>query len=93
MYDIPKIRIEVENMKYQIIHAFSAHNDEIQQAVENELSRAIAEYPFADKIRAEARDVISQAIERSMKEFFVYGDGYKVIDSIVRENLKASVEK
>ena len=91
--EIPTIRIEVERMKYQIIHAFAQHNDELEKMVETELTKVFANYPFEETIRHEAYGVITQAIERSMKEFFVYGDGYKTIQAIVNQVIQESIKK
>jgi hypothetical protein len=92
MFDLPKIKIDVENMRYQIVHAFSSHNKEIEKAVDEELKRALENYPFADRIRVEAYDCITKAIHNAVKEYFLYGDGYKTINEIVTKTIKGSID-
>jgi len=87
MYDLPKIRIEVENMRYQIIHAFASHNDEIEKAVETELIKVIQDYDFAGEINQIAREVITQAVKSNLEHFFQYGEGYKIIGEAVAQTL------
>ena len=79
MFELPRIKIEVENMKYQIIHAFASHNDEIGKAVDQELTRVIANYPFSEEVSQLANDVIARAIKATLEEYFLYGEGRKEI--------------
>ena len=84
MMQLPRIRIEVENMKYQIIHAFSSHNDEIERAVDEELTKAIQNYPFDVQIAKLANEVITEAIKSALQDFFIYGEGRKQIEELLK---------
>lgn len=93
MFELPKIRIEVENMKYQIIHAFSTHNDEIEKAVEEQLTKAIAEYPFESEINKVAVGVITDVIKDSLLDYFRYGPGRVLINDVVLQALGGLIKR
>lgn len=92
MLELPRIKIEVENMKYQIIHAFASHNDEIEKAVDRELTKAIANYPFSKQVSQLANDIIARAIKAALEEFFLYGEGRKEISEGI-EKLMSGLTK
>lgn len=91
MFELPRIRIEIENMKYQIVHAFASHNDEIERAVDQELTRVIANYPFGEQVAQIASQVLTQAIKHEIEEFLLYGAGRRVlsdaVDNLITSNL------
>lgn len=91
MFELPRIRIEIENMRYQIVHAFASHNDEIERAVDQELTRIIANYPFGEEIASIASQVLTQAIKREIEDFLLYGAGRQVlsdsVDSLITSKL------
>ena len=83
MLEMPRIRIEVERMKYQVIHAFADHTEEIKAAVEAGLVQAIATYPFEEEIRKASEQVITEAIKDTLTHYFKYGDGRKALDEVI----------
>jgi KaiC/GvpD/RAD55 family RecA-like ATPase len=91
MFELPRIKIEIENMRYQIVHAFASHNDEIERAVDQELTRVIANYPFGAEVASIASQVLTQAIKHEIEEFLLYGQGRKalsdVVDNLITSNL------
>lgn len=93
MFHLPKIRLEIENMKYQVIHLLSQHNDEIEAEVERCVERAIASYPFESEIMLIAKDAISQSIKESIVEYFRYGEGKKFIEQVVLKSVKGLIEE
>lgn len=88
MLEMPKIKIEVERMKYSIIHAFSTHNDEIKDAVEKGLDEAIASYDFAGEISRVSNAVIGEVIKDCILNYFRYGDGRKLINDMVVKSIE-----
>lgn len=87
MYDLPRIRIELDGMKYQIIHAFQSHNQEIEDAVERNLQSAIDNFPFEGTIQELSREIIAGAIKEALECYFKYGEGREVIKKAVVERL------
>lgn len=88
MLELPRIKIEVENMKYAIIHAFSSHNREIEEVVNKQLEAAIANYPFEAEVYRLSGEIITQSIKDSLSDYFKYGEGRKAIDELVKNTLK-----
>lgn len=93
MFNLPRIRIEVDRMKYQVEHLFAQHNDELEQIINKELEAAISNYPFEQQIHEIARDVISNAIEAALKDFFKYGKGSEIIEEQISKALESFYEK
>jgi hypothetical protein len=92
MYDMPKVRIDVEAMRYQIIHAFSQHNDEIEKALDQELVAQLKAFDFKAAVRQEIGQVLQGAISTAIRNFFSYGNpGEKVISEVINSVLKGSL--
>ena len=85
--NFPTIKIEVENMRYEVIHMFQQHNEEIEKIVDEQLKAAIKEYPFEKDIKLIARDVIQVALKHSIEQFFWSEEGRKIIDKVTGEAL------
>ncbi len=87
MFDLPRVRIELDGMKHQIVHAFASHNDETEKAIEEQLTVAIKNFPFEETIRDLSREVISSAIKDALEHYFKYGEGREVIRKAVTDKL------
>ena len=90
---LPRIRIEVDRMKYEILHAFHNRDEEIEKVVEAELTKAIESYPFEDEIYKVAQETISEVVSRSIKDYFSYGEGYKFIQDIISKSIQAKLKE
>lgn len=86
--DMPIVRLELERMKYQIVHALESHNEELEKAVAEELEKVIANYPFEAEVSRIANGIISKAIEESLREFMVWGEGKKRFREIIDAKLR-----
>lgn len=87
MNDLPLIRLEIESMRYQIVHALSTHNAEIEQAVANEVEKVIAHYPFSEQISKLAGEIIAKALKQSLESYFLLGDGQRLLSEYLNELL------
>jgi hypothetical protein len=87
MMELPRIRIEVERMKYNIMHVFSNHNEELEKLLDEQLAAAIENYPFAEQVAKTANEVITEVIQRTVQEFLMYGEGRKSIEDVVLQAL------
>lgn len=85
MFEGPQIRIEVERMKYSIIHMFAQHNQEIEDAVSKELDIALKNYPFAQQVQKTANEILDRAIKSAIEDYLLYGDGYKQLQQAIQE--------
>ena len=87
MSDFPKIRIELEGMKYQIVHAFESHNSDIEKLVEQELEKVIANFPYEETVSKLANEILRRAIDETLREFMIWGKGKKVLREIIDAKL------
>lgn len=78
-HDFPIIKIEIEGIKQNICHAISDNNKEINQAVENEISRAIDAIDIKSLVKSGVQDCIQSAI----KDYFNFGSGRRTIKDVV----------
>ncbi len=65
---MPIIRLEVEGMKYQILHAFTQHNDEIEKVVADALAQVLKNFDFSDLIRKEVSRLLGECVRKGISE-------------------------
>lgn len=87
MFNMPMVRIELEGMKHQIVHALASHNEEIEKAIEEQLAATIKTFPFEETVRQLAREVISASIKEALEYYFKYGEGRDVVKKSILERL------
>lgn len=92
VYQLPRIRMELEGMKESIVHALGMHSQEIERHVEEELSKAIEAFDFEFIVRDAANDAVAKAVRQAIETYFSYGDGHKAIEEIVNDGLRRAVE-
>lgn len=88
METFPTIRLELSGMKYQVVHALTKHNIEIETMVTEQVQRVIDTMDWNSEITKIATRTIEAAIAESVERHFKYGDGRKFVDSVVSDTLK-----
>lgn len=83
MHNMPIVRLELENMKYSVIHALSTHQEQISKLVEQQLNNVIDNFDYKSVVQKVASDALTEAI----KNYFHYGEGYQTIVQAVKEAL------
>lgn len=83
MNNLPIIRLELEQMKYQILHAFGAHQHELSAQVTQELEKAINSFDYSATVSRIAHEIIKEQIE----SYFRYGAGRQAIETSVNDAL------
>ena len=79
---LPIIRLQIEDVKYQIMHHFLDHQDQITNAVKKEITRVLDNFDFAEAMKAE----IPGALNLIIKNYFgQYGEGYEMLKKAVDE--------
>lgn len=85
------VRIEIENMRHLVTNGYMMHLKEIEDIANEEIKKAIDNLNFAEVIRHEATQVLSEAvresIRRSLKEAISQGEIKNSIDAIARDAL------
>ena len=59
MNELPIIKLEVENMKYAILHHFETHSKQVQDAIDSEIDRVLANLDFGE--------IVSKAVSDATK--------------------------
>ena len=62
------IRLDIEGMKYQVVHALSQNNKEIEKAVSAQLETAIQNFDFEAVITVEIQHVLPGMIKRAVQD-------------------------
>ena len=82
---IPTLRFEIDGIKSSIVAHLGIHGSDLGKAVDAEIERSVAAYPWEAKVR----DIVHKAISEAIESHFMYGAGRKQID----EAIKAGFEK
>ena len=86
--DYPIISLELRGMKSAIIHHMITYRDELNEAVEQELDKAIAAFDFQGRVR----DAINRGITDCINFYFQHGEGRKAIEEAVTTAVKEVFE-
>lgn len=89
----PTIRVELEGVRYQVLHALNTHNTEIEAVVKAELTKAIDSFDYAAAVKASVKEAVDCAVKDAVKSFFYHGGGRATIESAVKESLASMLEK
>jgi len=83
MEQLPLIKLEIEQMKYQIYHHFVAHQEQLTKHVKETLEKVIDNFDYESAVKQAAGEII----EESIKHYFKYGDGRKMIENSLQKGL------
>ena len=82
------VRLEVEEMRHQILHAFEAHNVEMEAIVSEATRKALNEFSLSGEAYGIARrvvsDLVEQQIESSLRAAFEDPELQAKINEIVK---------
>ena len=84
---IPTLKFELEGARQTLMVAISAANADIEKAVDDELSKFIENYDFAESIRQQMEPILKRAIASTLQNHFEYGKGKTTIDEAVKSAL------
>lgn len=80
------VRLELESMRYAIVHALSTHHEDIQAAVQKATDDAVREFDFEREIRrqvnSQLQELVSSSIRNAMSELF-YRNEMAIRESII----------
>lgn len=87
MNGTPIIRIEVENMKQSIAHAFTEMQLSMDANVRNALEKFCTPENIERVVNQQVEDTIKEVIQREIDTFFKIGPGRSVINEEVRRKM------
>jgi hypothetical protein len=60
------LRLDVEAMRYQIIHAFMSHSQEVQDEIGKQVDSALKDFDFAAVVKSEVDRVLREAVKSAL---------------------------
>lgn len=86
-FELPRIRLDLEHMRYSVVHALGTHNREIEKYVGEELERQIGAFDYAAAIKAAVAPAMQTVIRQAVDDFFRNGGGASLVYSAVSQEL------
>ena len=89
---MPKIKIEIEEMKHAIVHHFADYHNELSKLIEDEIQVAIEQLD----VRSEVQKAVRSVVHQSIADYFYRGNGYVQVTEAVQkglENIEISLEE
>lgn len=86
-YQFPTIKIELQHMQQSITTALLDYDEQMETYVNSELQRIVDNFDYAAVIEETATRAIHEAVTKGVKDFFSYGVGWKLIQSMIAEKL------
>ena len=91
------IRLEVEAMKYHVVHAFNEHQLQITKIIDAELERCLKTIDIEEIIRQECEKVLREGVVRSLgfaiSQAFYQEPLKDVFQGVVASKVRESIEK
>ena len=91
------LRLTVENMRYQILHAFSSKSVEVEEEISKALDAVIKDFDFAAIVKAEAnaamRDAIKAAVGSACRAIMYEEPIASLIKDGARAKVRAAIEE
>lgn len=91
--ELPLIRLDLEKMRYSVIHALHDHNLEIEKYVNEELGRQIEAFDYEAAIKRQVEISMGVAVERAVSSFFQTGYGGSIVSDAVVDALSRAITK
>lgn len=84
-YMPPRIRLEVEGMRHQVMHHLQQYHTQVEEAVDKQVQAAIENFNF----EAAVSEAVHKILQDSIKAYYGYGEGYRAIERAVWDSLDA----
>ena len=88
MERMPILKLEIEGIRTSICHMISDHNDEINNAMLSEITKAIDSINIEEMVKRGVMECTQSAI----KQYFEYGQGRSVITQAVFDALDKNIQ-
>lgn len=92
--EIPIIKLEVQGMKKTIMHALTQHTAMMDEDIKAAVDRVCTTEYVSSLVAEVTQREMTEAIERQIKYYYSYGEGYEAIQQAVKTMFKKDeVEK
>lgn len=86
--EFPRLRIEVDSVKDRVIHMFSLQHGEMQRLLEEVIEEEMSPEKIHAMMREKVRLQMTAAVSSQIEHFFKWGDGAKLVKSLVEDSIK-----
>lgn len=97
MTPIPTIKLSVEGMSYQVVHAFSAHSEECEKAIGAAVAEELKGFDFAaiikEELHRQLREAVKKAVASAAASIAYQSPIRNMIEDLARKKVHAAVEK
>lgn len=84
---MPVLRIELEGMKFVMLQALDKHRLEMDQMIQEAVTRACDPEVIQSKLDVMAQQAIEAAIKSEIDSFYRYGEGREILKALISERL------
>lgn len=77
--ELPMIRVELESMRRQMVHAFAAEQLELDEMFQAALEKALDPEAIQKRLERDAKMWVESAVGDAVKEYFCFGNGKRAI--------------
>uniref|UniRef100_A0A6M3K0N0 Uncharacterized protein n=1 Tax=viral metagenome TaxID=1070528 RepID=A0A6M3K0N0_9ZZZZ len=84
-----RITIELDEMKYRIIHLFMENHKKINDEIQKALDESINNFDFIKVVKNQ----IDSAIRQELYDYFHHGDGHQTIRDTMKKGLRNLAEE
>ena len=85
----PVIKLHLEGMSHSIIHALTEYEMEISSEVKKAVNNVVKNFDYEAKISK----IATEAMESSISNYFLYGDGKQAIQKATTTALNKIMDK
>ena len=88
------VRLSIEGMRHEIVHAFAAHNAEIEKGVAAEVARVVKNFDFRAEVAKAATEALQRSVREACERFFSPYDstGRKLVQDLATKALRAGLK-
>ena len=92
--EIVTVRLSIEGMRHQIVHAFASHNAEIETVVAAEVARVIKEFDFRAEVAAATTEALRRGVREACDRFFNPYDstGRKLVNDLANKAIRSGLK-
>lgn len=76
----PVLKLELESLKYQVLHAFQDYNNEFNKLVEKHVEEYLKEDAVLELIKYTVQEELSNALKEAVISYFRKGKGKELIE-------------
>lgn len=87
MYEYPTVKLELQNMRQTIVHAFGDYQDTMAAEVDRQLSNIVKNFDYEAVVSEIANEVLREAVTNAVRSYFKFGEGHDLILALITEML------